>query len=141
LIHEEIKSRIYSGNASYHSNQKILSFHLLYKYIKIKIYKAITFHVVLYGCETWSLTLREHGTVAEENIWTQEQFNDRRLEKLLNERLHNLYSSPRVIQSRRMRRAGHVARTRKNRNACREDNIKTHFMKIGLGGVDLIHLA
>jgi hypothetical protein len=52
-IHDEIKSRLSSGNACYHSVQNILSS------LKIKIYKTVILPVVLYGCETWSLTLRE----------------------------------------------------------------------------------
>jgi hypothetical protein len=59
LIHEEIKRRLNSGNACYHSVQKLLSSRLLSKNIKIRIYKTIILPVVLYGCETWSLTLRE----------------------------------------------------------------------------------
>jgi hypothetical protein len=58
-IHEEIKSRLKSGNARYHSAQNLLSSSLLSKNVKIKIYRTIIFPVVLYGCETWSLTLRE----------------------------------------------------------------------------------
>jgi len=58
-IQEEIKSRLKSGNACYHSVQNLLSSRLLPKYIKIKIYRAIIVCIVLYGCETWSLTLRE----------------------------------------------------------------------------------
>jgi hypothetical protein len=59
LIQEEIKRRLNSGNACYHSVQNILSSRLLSKSLKIEIYKTIIFPVVLYGCETWSLTLRE----------------------------------------------------------------------------------
>ena len=58
-IQEEIKRRIKSGNACYHSVQDLLSSGLLSKHLKIKIYRTIIFPVVLYGCETWSLTLRE----------------------------------------------------------------------------------
>ena len=58
-IQEEIKSRMKSGNACYHSVQNLLSYSLLSKNIKIKIYRTIILLVVLYGCETWSLTLRE----------------------------------------------------------------------------------
>ena len=58
-IHKEIKSRLKSGNACYHSVQNLLSSSLLSKNLKIKIYRTIIFSVVLYGCETWSLTLRE----------------------------------------------------------------------------------
>ena len=56
---EEIKSRLNSGNACYHSVQNLLSSRLLSKNLKIKIYRSIILPVVLYGCETWSLTLRE----------------------------------------------------------------------------------
>jgi hypothetical protein len=58
-IHEEIKSRLNSGNACYHSVQSLLSSRLLSRNVKVKIYKTIILPVVLYGCETWSLTLRE----------------------------------------------------------------------------------
>jgi hypothetical protein len=57
-IPEEIKSRLKSGNACY-TVQKLLSSSLLSKNVKIKIHKTIILPVVLYGCETWSLTLRE----------------------------------------------------------------------------------
>jgi hypothetical protein len=58
-IHEEIKSRLKSGNACYHSLQNLLSSRLLSKNTKIKVYRTVAFPVVLYGCETWSLALRE----------------------------------------------------------------------------------
>jgi len=58
-IAEEIKSRLKSGNACYHSVQNLLSSTLLSKNLKIKIYRTVILPVVLYGCETWSLTLRE----------------------------------------------------------------------------------
>jgi hypothetical protein len=61
-IQEEIKSRLKSGNACYHSVQNRLASSLLSKNVKIKIDKicrTIVLPVVLYGCETWSLTLRE----------------------------------------------------------------------------------
>jgi hypothetical protein len=59
LIQEEIKRRLNSGNACYHSIQNLLPSHLLSKNIKIRIFRTIILPVVLYGCETWSLTLRE----------------------------------------------------------------------------------
>jgi hypothetical protein len=59
LIQEEIKRRLNSGNTCYHSVQNLLSSRLLSKNLKIRIYKTIILPVVLYGCETWSLTLRE----------------------------------------------------------------------------------
>jgi hypothetical protein len=59
LIQEEIKRRSNSGNACYHSIQNLLSSHLLLKNVKIRTYKTTVLTVVLYGCETWSLILRE----------------------------------------------------------------------------------
>jgi hypothetical protein len=58
-IQEEIKSILKSGNASYNLVQNILPSSLLSKYLKIKLYITIIFPVVLYGCETLSVTLRE----------------------------------------------------------------------------------
>jgi hypothetical protein len=58
LIQEEIKRRLNSGNACYHSVQNPLSSRLLSTNIKIRIYKTIIVPVVLYGCEAWFLTLR-----------------------------------------------------------------------------------
>ena len=58
-IQEEIKSRLKLGNACYYSVQNLLSSSLLSKKLKIKIYRTIILPVVLYGCETWLLTLRE----------------------------------------------------------------------------------
>ena len=57
-IQEEIKSRLRSGNACYHSVQSLLSSRLLSENLKTKIYRTIIVPVVLYGCETWSLTFR-----------------------------------------------------------------------------------
>jgi hypothetical protein len=57
-IHDEIKSGLNLENACYHSVQ-ILSSLLIYKNLKIKIYITVIFPVVLYGCETWSVTFRE----------------------------------------------------------------------------------
>jgi hypothetical protein len=62
-IRDEIKSRLNSGNAFFlsfiHSFQNPLSSCLMSKKLKIKIYKTVTSLVVLYGCETWSVILRE----------------------------------------------------------------------------------
>ena len=58
-IQEEIKSGLKSGNACYYSVQNLLSSSLLYKNLMNKIYITIILLVVLYGCETWSLILRE----------------------------------------------------------------------------------
>jgi hypothetical protein len=59
LTQEEIKRRLNSGNACYHSVQNLLSSRLLSKNIKVRIYKTIIFPAVLYGCEIWYMTLRE----------------------------------------------------------------------------------
>jgi len=64
-IQEEIKSTSKLGNACYHSVQNLLSSRLLSKNLKIMIYRNIILPVVLYGCETWSLTLRG-GTQAKD---------------------------------------------------------------------------
>ena len=60
-IQEEIKGILRSGNACYPSVQSLLSSRLLFKNLKIKIYRTIILPVVLYGCEAWSLTAREEG--------------------------------------------------------------------------------
>jgi hypothetical protein len=58
-IHEEIRSRLNLGNACYHAVQNLISSSLLSKTVKIKINKTAVLPFVLYGCETWSLNLRE----------------------------------------------------------------------------------
>jgi len=58
-IKEEIKNILKSRNACCHSVQNLLSSSLLSKNLKIMTYRTIILPVVLYGCETWSLTLRE----------------------------------------------------------------------------------
>jgi hypothetical protein len=99
------------------------------KHIKVNIYKTIILPVVLYGCETWSLTLRgEHRLRVFENRVLRGIFGPKRDEvtgqqrKLHNRKLDTLYSSPgiiRQIKSRRMRWAGHVAPTGEGRNVYR----------------------
>jgi len=118
-IAEEIKGRLRSGNACHHSVQNLLSSRLLSKNLEIKVYRTIILPVVLYGCETWSLTLREEGKLRVfENMVLRGIFGPRRDEitgecmRLHNEELNDFYPSPnivRVIKSRRMRCAGHVA--------------------------------
>jgi hypothetical protein len=58
-MHEEVKSTLNSGNACCHLVQSLLPSLLLSGNVKVKIYETIILPVVLYGCETWSLTLRE----------------------------------------------------------------------------------
>jgi hypothetical protein len=68
LIQEEIKRRLNSGNACYHSVQNLLPSRLLSENVKVRIYKIIILPVVLYGRETWSLTVREeHKLGVSEN--------------------------------------------------------------------------
>jgi hypothetical protein len=97
-----------------------LSSRLLSKNLKIKIYRIIIVPVVLYGCEAWSLTLREERRLKVfENRVLRRLFGPKRdnitgeWRKLQNHELNDLYSLPNsvwVVKSRRMRWAGHVAR-------------------------------
>ena len=138
--------------------------------LKIKIYKTIILLVVLYGCETWSLTLREERKLRVfENMVLRRIFGSRRDEvagkwrRLHNEELNDLYSSPnivRVIKSRRMRWAGYVARMGEVRLVYRVlvgkpegkrplgrprhrwvDNIRMDLQEVGCGFMDWIGLA
>jgi hypothetical protein len=74
-LHDEIKSRSNSGNACHYSVQN-LSSRLISKHLKIKIYRTLILQVVLYECETWSLTLGEVYRAwvvensVEEGLWT-----------------------------------------------------------------------
>jgi hypothetical protein len=105
LIQEEIKRRLNSGNTCYHSVENLLSSRLPSKNVKIRIYKTAILPVVLYGCETWSLTLREkHRLRVFENRVLRRIFRLRGDEvtggwrKLHNEELRDLYSSPNIIR-------------------------------------------
>jgi len=126
--------------------------------------------VVLYGCETWSLTLREKRKLRVfENMVLRRIFGPRRdevtreLRIMHNEELNDLYSSPnivRVIKSRRMRRAGHVAHMGEERGVYRVllgkpegrrplgrprrrwvDNIRLGLQDVGCGYMGWIGLA
>jgi hypothetical protein len=167
--HEHTFLKSTTDKACYHSVQNLSSSRLISKNLKIKIYKTVILPVVLYGCETWSLTLgEEHGLRVFENRVLRRIFGPQREEdgswrKLHNDELHNLNSSPnivRVIKSRRMRWAGHVARMEERRGVYRvlvgrpegerplrrprrrwEDNIKMDLMEIGIGRSKWIQLA
>jgi hypothetical protein len=100
---EEIKSRLNSGMLAT-IRFSLLSSHLLARNVKVKIYKTIILPV-LYGCETWSLMLREeHRLRVFENRVLRRIFGPKRDEvtgewmKLHSEELHNLYSSPDIIR-------------------------------------------
>jgi hypothetical protein len=169
-IQEEVKSRLESGNACYHSVQVLLSSSLLSKNTKIKIHRTIILPVVLYGCETWYLTQREeHRLGVFENRVLTRIFGPKSDEvtgewrRLHYEKLNDLYSSPniiRVIKSRRMRWAEYVAHMGEGRGAykilvgrregrrplgrprCRwEDNIKMDLQEVGWDGVAWIDMA
>jgi hypothetical protein len=136
---------------------------LLSKNVKIKIYRNIILPVVLYGGETWSLTLREERRLRVfESRMLRRVFRPKRDEvtgewkKLQNEELNDLYSLlniVRVVKSRRMRWAGHVVRIGKDRGVHRvlvgkpekkrplgrprrrwEDSIKMDLQEVGGGG-------
>ena len=115
---EEIKSRLKTGNVCYHSVQNLLSSRLLSKNVKIKIQRTIILLVVLYGCETWSLTLKEERRLRKSQNRVLRIFGPKRDEvirewrKLYNEELHDLYCSPKIVRmiKCRIRWAGHVAR-------------------------------
>jgi hypothetical protein len=162
-IYDEIKSRLISGNACYYSVR------LISKTLKIKIYKTVILPVVLYGCETWSLTLREERRLRVfENRVLRRIFGPKREEdgswrKLHNDELHSLYSSPnivRVIKSRRMRWAGQVASMGEGRGVNRvlvgrpegkrplgrprrrwKDNIEMDVRELGIDGENWIRLV
>ena len=149
-----------SGNACYHSVQNLLSSRLLSKNLKIKIYRTIILPVVLYGCENWSLTLREGRKLRVfENMVLRRIFGPRsdevtgKWKKLHNEELNILYCSPNnvgVIKSRRMRWAGHVARMVGKPDGKRPlgrprrrwvNNIRMDLEEVECGYVDWIGLA
>jgi hypothetical protein len=144
-----------------------LSSRLIPKYIEI--YEPVILPVVLYGCETWSLTLgEEHRLRVSENRVLRKIFGPKREEdgswrKLHNDELHNTYSSSnivRVIKSRRMRWVAHVARMGEGRVVYRvlvgrpegkrplgrprrrwEDSIKMNLREIGIDEANWIRLA
>jgi len=136
----------------------------------MQIYRTINLPVVLYGCETWSLTLREERRLRVfENRVLRRIFGPKRDEvtrewrKLHNEELNDLYSSHnifRVIKSRRMRWSEHIARMGERIHVYRvlmgklegkrqlgrsrrrwDVNIKMDIQEVGFGGMDWTELA
>jgi hypothetical protein len=148
---------------------KIFCLLVSYKNLKIKIYKIVILPVVLYGCETWSLTLREEHRlrVFEDRLLRKmfgpEREKDGSWRKLHNDEIYSLYSLPnivRAIKSRSMRWAEHVARIAEGRCIYRvlvgrpegnrplgrprrrwEDSIKMGLREIGIDGTNLIQLT
>ena len=126
------------------------------------VYRTIILPVVLYGCETWSLTVRQERRLRVfENRVLRRVFGPNRYEvkgelrKLHMEELRDLYSLPNIVRvvKSRMRWAGHVARLGKGRGVHRvlvgklgrprrrwEDNIKMDLQEVG-GGGDWMELA
>jgi hypothetical protein len=139
------------------------------KNLKIRIYKTIILPVVLYECETWSLTLREEHRLGVFENRVLRMFEPKidgvtgEWRKLHNEELHDLYSSTsiiRIVKARRMRWAEHVARMGEKRNAYRLlvgkpegrrplgrprrrwlDNIRMDLVDVGWDEMDRIGLA
>jgi hypothetical protein len=103
-MNEEIKSRLNLGNACYHLVQSLLPSCPLSRNVKVKIYKTIILPVVLYDCETWSLTLREEQRLRVfENMVLTRIFGPKQDEvtgewRKLHEELHILYSYPNIIR-------------------------------------------
>ena len=148
----------------------MLSFGAVQKFKDQDIYRNIILPVVFYGCETWSLTLREERKLRVfKNMVLRRIFGLRRDElkgewrRLHNEELNDFYSSPnivRVIKLRRIRWAGHVARIGEERVVYRflvekpegrrslgrprrrwVDNIRMNLQEVGCGYMDWIRLA
>ena len=151
--------------------QNFLSSSLLSKNLKIKVYRNINLPVVLYGCETWSLTLKQERRLKVfENRVLRGIYGLKRVEvtrewrKIHNEELNDLYCSLNivwVITSRRMRWAGHVARIGGEERRIQdfggetwgekgplgrprrrwENNIKMDLQEVGCGGMDWYELS
>ena len=164
LIGKVISSAAVKGAAYFSVLQKTLSS------INHQIFRVCNFASCFVGCETWSLTLREERKLRVfENMVLRRIFGPRRDEvtgewrRLHNEELNDVYCSPnivRVIKSRRMRWAGHVARMGEIRGAYRVlvgrtegkrllgrprhrwvGNVRMDLQEVGCGYVDWIGLA
>ena len=160
----EIVPNVTKLSASYHSVQNRLSSILLSKNLNITIYRNIILPVVLYGCDTWSLTLREERRLRVfENRVLRRIFEPKRYEikrewrKLHNEELNDLYCADDKIEKNEM---GGACSTYGGRGVCRvlvdkpegkrplgrprrrwEDNIKIDFQEVGCRAMDWIALA
>jgi len=149
--------------------QNLLFSRFLSKNLKIRVYRTIILPVVLYGCEAWLLILREERKLRVFENMVLRIFGSRRDEvmeewrRLHNKELNDLYSSSnivRVIKSRRMRWAGHVAHMDEERGVYRVlvwklegrrplgrprrrwvDNIRMDLQEMGCGYMDWIGLA
>jgi len=137
---------------------------LLSKNVKIKVHRTIISPIVMYGCETWSQTLREKRRLrvfGNRTLWRifgpKRDEVTREWRKLHNEELSDLYCLPNnvlVIKWRRMRWAGHVTRREERRGVYRvlvgkpegkgllgiprrrwEDNIRIDLQEMGFGGM------
>jgi len=148
-----------------------LTSYIVHSVVTVKLIRiSKSFRLIFYGCETWSLRVREERRLRLfENKVLRRIFGPKRdvgtkeWRKLHNEELNDLYRSPiifRMIKWRRIRWAGHVARMRKKRSICMvlvgktegkrllgrprrrwEDNIKMDLQEVGCGGMDWIELA
>jgi hypothetical protein len=157
LIEEEIKRRLNSGNACYHWVQNLLSSSVLSKNVKVRIYKTIILPVVLYGCETLSLTVREeHKLSVFENRVLKRIFGPKGdgvtggWGKLHNEEFHNKYEVEEDEvggtygtngRERLLVRKPEGKRPLERPRRRWMDNIKMDLLEIGLNVVDWIGLA
>ena len=125
---------------------------LLSKNLKFQIYKTVILPVVLYGCETWSLILREErrlrvfkNRVLRRIFGPKRNKVTREWRKLYNEEFNDMYSSPnivRVIKSRRMKWAGHVGRMGERRGVYRvlvgKPGEKNHLEDLDVDGTIIL---
>jgi hypothetical protein len=112
-IHEEIMSRLNSGKACHHLFKNLLSSSLRSKNIKVKTHKTIILPVVLAGCDTWSLILREKHRLRMFKNSVQRKISGPTKEEvtgdwrqLHNKKMHELYSPLNTFQVIKSRRDG-----------------------------------
>jgi len=166
-VTEEIKSRLVSGNACFYSVQKLLTSRLISRKLKLKIYRTA---ILPDGCESWSTTLAdEHKLRVFESKVLRKIYGPKRDEmtgewrRLHNEEQQGLYDSPdvvKIMKSRRLRWAGHVARMGKKRRLYsilvgrpdgrrplgrpihrREDNIRRDLREVGVRDENWLDIA